>query len=141
MHKFILATLITLMVSACSASTYTDNNKGKKRQTSSQHTAVKMTGVYLERLELASGYTLVIAEGALEPRSIGSVTVKMYRDLVVGDFVSGLSFPRDGTVLKSVLIGNSSDKQTLSITTVTAGSGNYQTTQLICIDGDTLSLC
>ncbi|WP_076413567.1 PliI family lysozyme inhibitor of I-type lysozyme [Shewanella sp. UCD-KL12] len=141
MHKFILVTLITLMVSACSASIYDKSSEGTETPSSLQHTAANMSGVYLERLELASGYTLVIAEGALEPRSIGSVTVKMYRDLVVGDFVSGLSFPRDGTVLKSVLIGNSSDKQTLSITTVTAGSGNYQSTQLICIDGETLSLC
>ncbi|WP_237157978.1 PliI family lysozyme inhibitor of I-type lysozyme [Shewanella psychrophila] len=97
--------------------------------------------VYVTKVELASGYTLVVSEGLLEPRSIGSVTVKLYRDLTLGDFVSAVSFSRDGTIFESVLVENATNKQQLSITTVTAGSGNYQTSQFICIQGEKMSLC
>ncbi|WP_394147908.1 PliI family lysozyme inhibitor of I-type lysozyme [Shewanella atlantica] len=99
------------------------------------------SGIYLEKFELANGATLVVSEGKLEPRSLGSVTVKLFRDLAVGDFVAAVSFPRDGTILKAVLIENGSDKQKLSVTTVTAGSGNYQDSQLICVAGDNITLC
>lgn len=137
MHQPTAIILIPLMLSACSMST----NQANETSLQVLNSQPVKTESYVEMLKLASGYSLVVSEGALEPRSIGSVTVKLYRDLVVGDFVSGLSFNRDGTVLKSVLIENDSDKQKLSITTVTAGSGNYQERQLICISGVEMSLC
>ena len=80
-------------------------------------------------------------EGRLEPRSIGSISVKLYKDLNVGDFVAAVNFVRDGTIVKAVLIENGDDMQKLSITTVTAGSGNYQASQLICVSANEIKLC
>ncbi|QLE85836.1 MULTISPECIES: PliI family lysozyme inhibitor of I-type lysozyme [Shewanella] len=99
------------------------------------------SGVYAKAIPLANGQTVVVTEGRLEPRSIGSMTVKLYRDIVVGDFVEAISFSRDGTIIKAVLIENGEDKQKLAITTATAGSGNYQMSQLVCIEANTLKAC
>lgn len=134
MIKYLPLLLLSFTLSACSINI----NKPKPKPDTAKHSP---SGVYLEKFELASGATLVVSEGRLEPRSIGSITVKLYRDLSVGDFVAAVSFPRDGTIFKAMLIENGSDKQKLSITTVTAGSGNYQDSQQICIKDNLLSLC
>ncbi len=135
-----------LLVALCIASTATacsvNINKSKPQPQQSTSSGQQQTsGIFLKSINLASGATVVVEEGRLEPRSIGSVTVKLYRDLNVGDFAGAVSFARDGTILKAVLIENGSDKQKLSITTVTAGSGNYQASQLVCIKGDSITLC
>jgi len=134
MIKYLPLLLLSLAVSACSINI----NKPKSKSDTSAHSSPE---IYLEKFELANGATLVVSEGRLEPRSIGSITVKLYRDLSVGDFAAGVSFPRDGTILKAMLIENGSDKQKLSITTVTAGSGNDQDSQQICIKDDSIDLC
>ncbi|ABV36486.1 conserved hypothetical protein [Shewanella sediminis HAW-EB3] len=134
MIKYLPLLLLSFAVSACSINI----NKPKSKSDTSIHSS---SGVYLERFELASGATLVVSEGSLEPRSIGSITVKLYRDLSVGDFAAAVSFPRDGTILKAMLIENGTDKQKLSITTVTAGSGNYQDSHQICIKDNSIGLC
>lgn len=46
---------------------------------------------YAKAFTLANGYSLVVVEGALEPRSIGSVQVSLYRNLDVGDFATSLA--------------------------------------------------
>ena len=135
-----------LLVALCIASTATacsvNINKSKPQPQQSTSSGQQQTsGIFLKSINLASGATVVVEEGRLEPRSIGSVTVKLYRDLNVGDFAGAVSFARDGTILKAVLIENGCDKQKLSITTVTAGSGNYQASQLVCIKGDSITLC
>lgn len=134
MIKYLPLLLLSFAVSGCSINI----NKPKPKPDTAAHSS---SGVYLEKFELANGATLVVSEGRLEPRSIGSITVKLYRDLSVGDFAAAVSFPRDGTILKAMLIENGSDKQKLSITTVTAGSGNYQDSQQICIKDDSITLC
>ncbi|GIU43139.1 hypothetical protein TUM4438_11380 [Shewanella sairae] len=96
---------------------------------------------YLQTVTLGNGSSLIIEEGRLEPRSIGSITVKLYRDLNVGDFVGAVSFARDGTILTTKLLDNSVNEQKLAVTTVTADSGNYQNTQLICITTSSIALC
>ncbi|MGS0680175.1 PliI family lysozyme inhibitor of I-type lysozyme [Shewanella sp. 125m-7] len=138
MKSLIISLCAVSLLSACSVNV----NKPKPQPASqSQASTSECAGTFIKAINLASGYTLVVEEGRLEPRSIGSITVKLYRDLYVGDFVGSVSFVRDGTILKAVLIDNGSDKQKLSITTVTAGSGNYQNSRLICIAGDDISLC
>ncbi len=134
MIKYLPLLLLSLAVSACSINI----NKPKSKSDTSAHSSPE---IYLEKFELATGATLVVSEGRLEPRSIGSITVKLYRDLSVGDFAAAVSFPRDGTILKVMLIENGADKQKLSITTATAGSGNYQDSQQICIKGSLINLC
>ena len=125
------------MLSACSVNIAQTGEPSSIKRVSEN----KSAQIYVTKVELARGYTLVVSEGALEPRSIGSVTVKLYRDLTVGDFVAAVSYPRDGTILTSLLLEKGTNEQKLSITTITAGSGNYQTSQLICIQGERLSLC
>ena len=137
MFKSISILLVAVFLSACSININKTKDSGSQKPSSPNQTSA----IYLEKFKLASGYTLVVAEGPLEPRSIGSITVRLYRDLMVGDFVTAISFSRDGTVLKSLLVENGNDKQKLSITTVTAGSGNYQTNQFICIQDDKMMLC
>lgn len=137
MRVLLVALFVIPLLSACSV-----NIHKPKPQSQSAASTERVDGAgFIEAIKLASGASLVIEEGRLEPRSIGSVTVKLYRDLNVGDFAGAVNFVRDGTILKAVLIENGSDKQKLSITTVTAGSGNYQASQLVCIQGDTISLC
>ncbi|ABZ76275.1 conserved hypothetical protein [Shewanella halifaxensis HAW-EB4] len=136
MKPLIITLCAVSLLSACSV------NINKPKSSKSAPIAQTNTiGGYIQSINLASGATLVVEEGRLEPRSIGSVTVKLYRDLNVGDFAGAVSFVRDGTILKAMLIENGSNKQKLSITTVTAGSGNYQASQLVCIEGDSISLC
>ncbi len=97
------------------------------------------SSTFIKAYPLDNNQTLVIAEGRLEPRSIGTMSVKLYADLIVGDFIDGLIIARDGSIL-SVAI-ESEPLRKITITTVTAGSGNYENTQLVCINNDSLSLC
>ncbi|MCK8045383.1 PliI family lysozyme inhibitor of I-type lysozyme [Shewanella sp. 1CM18E] len=98
-------------------------------------------GVFIKVVNLGNGNSVIVEEGRLEPRSIGSITVKLYRDLNVGDFIDAISFVRDGTILKVELSENGELEQKLAITTVTAGSGNYQNTRLICVNASSVTLC
>ncbi|GIU24167.1 PliI family lysozyme inhibitor of I-type lysozyme [Shewanella sp. MBTL60-007] len=138
MRTLLVALCVIPLLSACSVNI--NKSKPNPQQTASSQEC-GASGSFIQSIKLASGASLVIEEGRLEPRSIGSVTVKLYRDLNVGDFAGAVSFVRDGTVLKALLIENGSNKQKLSITTVTAGSGNYQASQLVCIEADTIKLC
>ena len=80
MNKFI-SLLPLLFISACS-----------QTPVPCEVPAPNHSGYFNQALNLPQGGQLVVEEGALEPRSIGSITVLLYRDLEVGDFVSGLSF-------------------------------------------------
>ncbi|MCF1426604.1 MAG: PliI family lysozyme inhibitor of I-type lysozyme [Shewanella sp.] len=95
------------------------------------------SGYFNQALNLPQGGQVVVEEGALEPRSIGSITVLLYRDLEVGDFVSGLSFARDGFITSAELVS----PQQLKITTTSAGSGSYQQDYWVCVGGGRLQLC
>lgn len=98
---------------------------------------VQAAGIFSKIIKLKDGRQLVVSEGQYEPRSIGSVTVLLYRDLTVGDFSKGLSFARDGFITAA----NLESQTRLKITTTSAGSGSYQQDYWVCIGGDSLSLC
>ncbi len=98
------------------------------------------SSTFIKAYPLDNNQSLVIAEGRLEPRSIGTISIKLYADLIVGDFIDGLIISRDGTIL-SVVIDESESLQKITITTVTAGSGSYKNVHLVCISNNTLSLC
>lgn len=140
--KFPLIVLLVVVMSGCSVSTNSNTSVLQPMQDAQpQASDTSMPTAYAESFSLANGYSLVVAEGALEPRSIGSVNVALYRNLEVGDFVTSVSFTRDGIVLNSLLIENGIQKQKLSVTMVTVGSGDYQTRQYVCVNGEQLSLC
>ncbi|WP_153913517.1 PliI family lysozyme inhibitor of I-type lysozyme [Shewanella sp. TC10] len=98
-------------------------------------------GTYVKAFTFDNGQSVVIAEGRIEPRSIGSISIKLYKDLYVGDFTQGIIIPRDGTILSVAIVEDTSAKQKLKITTVTAGSGNYQDELFICVNDSLVSKC
>ncbi|PKG56264.1 hypothetical protein CXF83_10535 [Shewanella sp. Choline-02u-19] len=135
-------TLLIIAVIAGLTSCSVNINKSKKKQpTIETIEQTRPTEGFIQSITLANGSTLVVEEGRLEPRSIGSISVKLYRDLYVGDFIAAVNFVRDGTIVKAILIENGTDSQKLSITTVTAGSGNYQASQLVCVTSNDIQLC
>jgi len=96
---------------------------------------------YLQVLTLKNGMSVVIEEGRLEPRSIGSISVKLYRNLDVGDFASAMTFMRDGTIISTALTDNLDGGSQITITTVTSGSGQYQAIHQICITAELVRFC
>ncbi|WP_260865036.1 PliI family lysozyme inhibitor of I-type lysozyme [Shewanella sp. KCT] len=154
MLKLLLTAALVMSLSACmvniekspkSSSQASTHSSASPPLAASQTESVGASSVssesYAKAFTLANGYSLVVVEGALEPRSIGSVQVSLYRNLDVGDFTASLAFVRDGTILKAELVDNSQKQQKLVVTTVTAGSGNYQSTQAVCVVGESLTLC
>ncbi|WP_108946950.1 PliI family lysozyme inhibitor of I-type lysozyme [Shewanella halifaxensis] len=142
MKPLLIAVCATFMLSACSINI--NKPKSPEQHVDSAASKVELqdsSAVFIKAIKLANGYSVIVEEGRLEPRSIGSITAKLYRDLNVGDFAGAVSFVRDGTIIKTELIENSKEKQKLAITTVTAGSGNYQNTQLLCIKAANITLC
>lgn len=92
--------------------------------------AAPEAGRYVESLRMPSGQTVVVAEGDLEPRSIGSYSVRLYSsrnpEFPLDDFLSGVIRPRDGPVLK-VLLEDVDAQAGPEIVVVKqgAGSGGY----------------
>lgn len=89
---------------------------------------------YVEKIRISKGLTAVVAEGDLEPRSIGSFTVRFYRaddeeakrGLDVDDFAGGILIERDGEIEKVEsldLDGDSTNELIISVRS--AGSGGY----------------
>nr|WP_283106423.1 PliI family lysozyme inhibitor of I-type lysozyme [Shewanella submarina] len=95
------------------------------------------SGIFSQVIKLDDGRDLVITEGSDEPRSIGSVTALLYRNLDVGDFETGLSFAREGFVTDAVL----QQPGKVKVTTTSAGSGSYLQEYYICIGKASLNLC
>ncbi|WP_197031689.1 PliI family lysozyme inhibitor of I-type lysozyme [Bordetella petrii] len=83
----------------------------------------------------AAPAAVVVAQEPGEPASIGSYSVRLYRDLSVGDYADGLIRPRDGELRQAELKDLDGDGQPeLAVTLVTAGSGNYQTLDVYKIE-------
>ncbi|MCW3171995.1 PliI family lysozyme inhibitor of I-type lysozyme [Shewanella subflava] len=136
-NSMILAVVLVFSSSAMSAKSDmengTDNRLTKK--------PLSQLDGYLQVLALKNGMSVVIEEGRLEPRSIGSISVKLYRDLDVGDFASAITFMRDGTIINTVLADTLDGGSQITITTVTAGSGQYQVIHQICIMAELVEFC
>jgi len=72
----------------------------------------------------------VVAEGDLEPRSIGSYSLRLYSgrapEFPTDDFVAGVIRPRDGTIVRVVLEDVDGDaRPDIVIVMQSAGSGGY----------------
>lgn len=85
---------------------------------------------YVESLRLPTGQVVVVAEGDLEPRSIGSYSVRLYSgrapEFPADDFVAGVIRPRDGTVAGVLLEDVDGDaRPEIVIVIQSAGSGGY----------------
>lgn len=101
----------------------------------------------LQKLVVGGGYTAVVAEGELEPRSTGSYSVRLYstKDAQPGDdtvfFSAGLVRPRDGEVAKVFLAKlDGKGPDSLVVTMQSAGSGAYLSADAFQVGGGRLAL-
>jgi PliI/PliC-like inhibitor of I-type lysozyme len=101
------------------------------------------TEVFEQQLLISSELMAVVSESPLEPRSIGSYTVKIYTvdspEHPFDRFLAGIVRPRDGTVetLKTVDLNLDGDKE-LVVIIRSAGSGAYLSVDAYDISRDGL---
>lgn len=93
---------------------------------------------FVSKLTHPTGKTIVVAEGDLEARSLGSVTLRLYEAAAAPDettfFISGLVRPRDGVIERVVLADIDGDRQPeVVVIARTAGTGNYQSAQAFAV--------
>ncbi|WP_394132060.1 PliI family lysozyme inhibitor of I-type lysozyme [Shewanella maritima] len=164
MIRFVLVLCAAFVMTGCASNQWLNDTFGQTEQTTNEQldsrsansqsnqsdkpcpscpeiTCEKESGVFAEAFELSNGYSITIEEGRLEPRSIGSMAVKLYRDLEVGDFLSAFHLARDGTITQVELVESEFYDYQIDITTVTAGSGSYTETQSVCVDGAVIKIC
>jgi PliI/PliC-like inhibitor of I-type lysozyme len=109
---FAAALAIALLLPACAIARAEDANR---------YVALRMIGAH---------QAVVVAEGDLEPRSMGSYSVRLYQvdspQFVTDKFVAGLVRPRDGTV-RSVALADIGCGRTTDLIVIiqSAGSGGY----------------
>ena len=97
---------------------------------------------FSEGVQLLKNNYVVVEESALEPRSIGSYSIRLYGlttpDFPTDNFVSGIVRARDGTVqsIEKADI-NKDGEEDLVVLIRSAGSGGYlQAEAFQCIDGE-----
>lgn len=100
---------------------------------------------FITRLKLPSGQTIVVSEGELEARSIGSFSVRLYLAAPLKDettfFISGLISARDGVVEKVLLEDINNDQQAEIIVIVrSSGTGSYLSAHAFAIHKEALVL-
>ncbi len=89
---------------------------------------------FVSKLQLPTGQTVVIAEGDLEARSIGSFSVRLYEAAKAPDettfFIFGLIHLRDGVLEKIILADiNGDQKPEIIVIARSVGTGNYLSAQ------------
>jgi len=85
---------------------------------------------YVKQHLLPTGQVVVVAEGDLEPRSIGSYTVRVYSndrpEYPTDDFVCGLVQSRDGSVENVIFADVDRDSiKEIIVTIRSVGTGSY----------------
>jgi hypothetical protein len=102
-------------------------------------------GLFLQHLTLVDGRVVVVEEAALEPRSIGSFSIRLYSGVnsayPFDDFVSGIIVPRDGFVERLVLEDiDGDDDAELIVVLRSAGTGSYQYAKAFALTGNSVKL-
>ncbi len=92
--------------------------------------SVQASDRFVQKIKLPSRQTVVVAEGELEARSIGSFSIRLYQAAPAADettfFISGLVSARDGVVEKLVLADINGDADTEIVVVVrSVGTGSY----------------
>ena len=100
---------------------------------------VKAEDRFITKLTLATGQTVVVAEGDFEARSIGSFSVRLYEAALPQDkttfFTAGLIHSRDGFVETVILADLDSDElQEIIVTVRSAGTGGYLSAHAFSVD-------
>ncbi|MBR9858745.1 MAG: hypothetical protein GYB38_13660 [Gammaproteobacteria bacterium] len=95
------------------------------------------------KLTLPTGQTVVVAEGELEARSIGSFSVRLYQAAAAPDettfFLSGIIRPRDG-VLENVVVADvvGDARPEIIVISRSIGTGSYQSAYVFEFTENTL---
>lgn len=101
---------------------------------------------FVSTVTLATGQTVVVAEGDYEPRSIGSFSLRLYAAATAGDettfFASGLVSSRDGA-LERIALADLGDACSPAVVVIarSVGSGSYQSAYAFEVADDTLAFC
>jgi hypothetical protein len=100
---------------------------------------------FVQQINLPSGQVVIVAEGDLEPRSVGTYTVRLYSGKSprspVDDFIAGALRERDGVVEKVLLADVDSDGRVEVIVIVrNVGSGSYLSGDAFAFDQKRLTL-
>lgn len=98
-------------------------------------------GPFLQSLELADGRQVVVAEPRLEPRSIGSFSIRVYSGAnpryPYDDFLTGIVVPRDGYIERALLAQlDEAPGEELVVLLRSAGSGDYGRAVAFAVAGD-----
>ena len=101
-------------------------------------------GVFVDDVTLPDGNVLVVAEARLEPRSIGSYSIRLYSgsdpEYPYDDFVAGVVVPRDGTIERIGLADIDGDGVAeLVVVTRSVGSGSYGSARAFSVSGENIS--
>ena len=98
---------------------------------------------FLEAVALEDGQWLVIAEPPLEPRSIGSYSVRLYSganpEFPYDDFLAGLVLPRNGALERVCTQDGEPGEQQVVVTVRSAGSGGYLSGHRLEVRGATVT--
>jgi hypothetical protein len=94
---------------------------------------------------LSDGRVVVVEEASLEPRSVGSFSIRLYSGANPAyrfdDFVSGVVVSRDGFVERLVLEDIDSDENAeLIVILRSAGGGSYQSARAFTFSGNNIIL-
>jgi Periplasmic lysozyme inhibitor of I-type lysozyme len=96
---------------------------------------------FVAQFPMRGGFVCVVAEGDREPRSIGTFSVRVYRNLEVGDYAVGIIARRDGFVRKAYALPSAEDgREEIAVEVETAGSGRYAKLHVFRFDPSTRTL-
>lgn len=100
-------------------------------------------GQHREILMLESGQRLVVEESALEPRSVGSLTARVYSGrnpaFPFDDFVAGLVLPRRGVLQRVCALPGEGAGQRVVVTVSSVGTGGYLSGHLLVVGTDNIT--
>jgi hypothetical protein len=100
---------------------------------------------FVSKLTLPTGQTVVVEEGELEARSIGSFSVRLYEAAAAPDettfFTDGLVRARDGVIDRVMLADVGGDpKPEIIVVMRSVGTGGYLSVQAFSVAADKLIL-
>jgi len=96
---------------------------------------------YVKQHALPDGRVAVVAEGDMEPRSIGSYSVRLYREgnpqFPTDDFQGGIICKRDGSIVRVEMTDIDGDTVSEVVVVIQcAGSGGYLSADAISVRHD-----
>jgi hypothetical protein len=101
-------------------------------------------GAFVDDIILPDGKVVVVAEARLEPRSIGSYSIRLYSgtdpEYPYDDFLTGVVVPRDGTVERIGLADIDGDGVAeLVVVTRSVGSGSYGSARAFSVTAEDIT--